>query len=304
MIRSGIFTLLILLTFACKQKETKVATAPVDTVAVKKTEPKEAPKPTYTYQFMPKKDWQALKDSFEGHSHLNILNAINRVDTTHLKRLDSILVPNDYSGEVKDYLPFPDHLAVLDPVNKIILFSNPTQAFAAYEKGHIVHAGPTNTGRKNNPTPSGLYFTNWKSKKSVSTVSDEWILKWNFNIDNRHGIGFHEYGLPGYPASHSCMRLLGADAQYLYYWAEQWILKNSRELAASGTPVLVLGKYPFGEDKPWLQLASDPKALNLSEDSLTAAIQPHLQTILDRQKQRRQLTAPKTINDSLSASSR
>ncbi|MCH5685090.1 hypothetical protein LWM68_13035 [Niabella sp. W65] len=96
------------------------------------------------------KEWQSLKDSFEGLKHLNILNAINRVDTTHLRRLDSILVPNDFSKPLSTYLPFPESIDLIKDVSKIILFSYPTQVFAAYENGKLVLTGPTNMGKKKN----------------------------------------------------------------------------------------------------------------------------------------------------------
>lgn len=298
MIRPAYLFLLPLLTvyfFSCKEKDKKGIPAIIDS-AVKKVQeeviqPKEENvKPSFTYRFIKKKEWQSLKDSFEGADHLDILIALNRVDTTHLKRLDSIIVPDDYSKPLKDYSPFPDHVNLLKDINKIILFSYPAQAFAAYEKGNLILTGPTNMGRKNKPTPQGLFFTNWKAKKTISTVDNEWILKWNFNVHNKWGVGFHEYALPGYPASHSCMRLLGADAQFLYSWADQWILKNDHEIAASGTPVIVFGTYPFGETKPWYKLVEDPNALTISSDSLNAYIQPHLQTILDKQKLREEVS--------------
>ena len=62
-------------------------------------------------------------------------------------------------------------------------------------------------GSKAHQTTRGLHFTNWKGKEIISTVSDEWKLKWNFNIANHEGIGWHQYSMPGYPASHSCLRL-------------------------------------------------------------------------------------------------
>src|SRR5690606_1839885 len=123
-------------------------------------------------------------------------------------------------------------------------------------------------GRKSSKTPTGLFFTNWKSKRSVSTVDDEWILKWNFNVHNKWGVGFHEYALPGYPASHSCMRLLSEDAQFLYNWADQWILKNDQVQLAHGTPVIIFGAYPFGEPRPWFKMVADPKALDIPVDTL------------------------------------
>lgn len=281
--------------FSCKNKEQKSIPDLVDSTMKNVVETiappqKENLKPVITYHWMKKKEWQSLKDSFEGAKHLNILNAINRVDTTHLKRLDSILVPSDFSKPLNVYLPFPENIDQLKDVNKIILFSYPTQVFAAYEKGKLVLTGPTNMGKKKTKTPVGLFFTNWKAKKTISTVDDEWILKWNFNVHNKWGVGFHEYALPGYPASHSCMRLLGADAQFLYGWADQWILKNDHEQLAYGTPVIVFGQYPFGEPRPWFKVIEDPKALDIPQDTLNHYIQPHLQTILEKQQQRESVT--------------
>ncbi|WP_114789088.1 L,D-transpeptidase [Niabella yanshanensis] len=286
--------LLIAAVLSCKNKEQKSLPDIVDSTMKNVVETiappqKENLKPVITYHWMKKKEWQSLKDSFEGAQHLNILNAINRVDTTHLKRLDSILVPSDFSKPLSFYLPFPENIDQLKDVNKIILFSYPTQVFAAYENGKLVLTGPTNMGKKKTKTPGGLFFTNWKAKKTISTVDDEWILKWNFNVHNKWGIGFHEYALPGYPASHSCMRLLGADAQFLYGWADQWILKNDYEQLAYGTPVIVFGQYPFGEPRPWFKVTEDPKALDIPQDTLSHYIQPHLQTILERQQQRQAL---------------
>jgi hypothetical protein len=54
------------------------------------------------------------------------------------------------------------------------------------------------------------FFTNWKAEETTSTFNDEG-LKWNFNIANKLGVGFHQYSLPGYP-SHSCLRLQERDA--------------------------------------------------------------------------------------------
>lgn len=283
--------LLALSLFSCSGKENK--NSPVSNDSSEKkiknkvaaTTQTEQVKPVFSYHFVKRKDWLAQKDSFEGARHLDILTVINRVDTTHLKRLDSILVPNDFSRKPEDYLPFPNHVDLLQDVKKIVIFSYPTQTFAAYEHGNMVLTGVTNMGRKNKPTPEGLFFTNWKAKKTTSTVNDEWVLKWNFNVQNKLGVGFHEYALPGYPASHSCMRLTSSNAQFLYNWAQQWILKGD-ELKAPGTPVIVYGNYPFGKSKPWYQLTENPNAMTIPVDSLNAYIQPYLQTILDKQKLR------------------
>lgn len=276
---------------SCKNNDHKNVPSAIDSTMRKMVETivepqKENLKPTISYHWLTKKEWQSKKDSFEGLNHLDILTALNRVDEVHLKRLDSIIVPNDFSKPLPFYMPFPEQVDLLKDVKKIIFFSYPTQTFAAYENGTLVKTGPTSMGKKSTPTPHGLFFTNWKAKKTISTANDEWVLKWNFNISNKGGVGFHEYALPGYPASHSCMRLLSSDAQFLYSWADQWILKSSQILASSGTPVLVFGKYPFGQTKPWLAVVENSQSLNISTDSLNTYIQPHLKTILEKQHQR------------------
>lgn len=283
--------LLTIYFFSCKEKNKNSFTTIIDSAVTKVQEeviqPKEEnKKPSITYRFIKKKEWQAQKDSFEGAHHLDILALLNRADTIHLKRLDSIIIPNDYSRPLKDYSPFPEHVRLLQDINKIIFFSYPTQIFAAYENGNLVLTGPTNMGRKSKPTPQGLFFTNWKAKKTISTIDKSWILKWNFNVHNKWGVGFHEYALPGYPASHSCMRLLEADAQFLYHWADQWILKNNHEILAYGTPVIIFGSYPFDNEKPWYQLVENPDALIIPTDSLNTIVQPYLQSILDKQEAR------------------
>lgn len=255
-------------------------------------------KPKFSYHFVKKKDWQSQEDSFVGIKHLDLLAAINRVDKTHLKWLDSILVPNDFTKPLQDYMPFPDSIALLGNISKIVLFSYPSQSFAAYQNGKIILTGPTNMGRKSKQTPEGLFFTNWKAVKTRSTIDNSWILKWNFNIQNKLGVGFHQYALPGYPASHSCLRLSEEDARFLYNWADQWILKNN-QLEASGTPVIVFGKYPFGKTKPWNHLVQKPDTLTISKDSINNIIQPHLQKILEKQKQRELVLAQQKSNPTL-----
>ena len=140
-------------------------------------------------------------------------------------------------------------------------------------------------GKKATPTPTGLFSANWKAKETISTVNDEWKLKWNFNVSNAGGVGFHQYQLPGYPASHSCMRLLESDAIWLYNWVDMWILQHN-ELAAQGSPVIIFGQYPFGHSKPWWSLVQNPAALHIPADTLSALIQPNLDKILARQAQR------------------
>lgn len=225
-------------------------------------------------------------------SEIYTIAALNRIDSDHIKRRDTIIVPKEIKANFLDYAPFPHEMNSLNSIPKIIIFSYPIQAYAVYENGSLIKWGPTNMGKKSAQTPRGLFFTNWKGRKVKSTSNDEWILNWNFNISNLGGVGFHQYALPGYPASHSCLRLLDADAQFLYNWAEQWVLEDKNTVKVKGTPVIVYGDYTFGKKGIWNDLVKDSKITNISESQMNAIIEPHIPEILKQQEIR------KTYNDS------
>lgn len=278
---SSILLLLVLvLISSCKKNET---TETKGKVKPKKTIERTKPK-SVSYHFENTKEW--FKTNASDSSKLRIAYAINRTDQKNFVKMDSVIIPADFTGNLVYYLPFPTHVAALEEVSKVILFSYPAQAFAAYENGELMYAGPTNMGRKKDPTPTGLFFTNWKAEKTTSTFNDEWDLKWNFNIENKLGVGFHQYDLPGYPASHSCLRLQENDAKDLYKWADEWILKDRENVKVKGTPVIVFGSYPFDAPKPWYALVKNPKALDLSESEIKTQTQSFIQEILENQKLR------------------
>nr|WP_297309929.1 L,D-transpeptidase [uncultured Flavobacterium sp.] len=210
--------------------------------------------------------------------------ALNRVDTDNLSKRDTIIVPKELKENFIDYSPFPFYTDVLIDVPKFIIFSYPIQAYAVYENGTLIKWGPTNMGKKATQTPRGLFFTNWRGRKVKSTSNDEWILNWNFNISNFGGVGFHQYALPGYPASHSCLRLLDADAQFLYNWCDQWILKDSNTQIAKGTPVIVYGDYAFGKKGIWNELVKDPNITTITLEQLNNEIESHVPEILKQQQ--------------------
>lgn len=249
----------------------------------KKMPVRKAPK-AVSYTLENTKEWLQKN---ENAANLEIALAVNRTDKAFFAKMDSVIIPTDMSGDIAFYLPFPFQVPYLENVDKIIFFSYPTQTFAAYENGILTYTGPTNMGRKKDPTPTGLFFTNWKAEETTSTFDDEWELLWNFNIENKKGVGFHQYELPGYPASHSCLRLQEKDAKYLYEWADQWVLADEENVKFKGTPVLVFGSYNFDAPKPWLQLVKNPKALTISESEMEKITAPYLNTILKEQEKRK-----------------
>ncbi len=205
---------------------------------------------------------------------------INRIDLAHAKRRN-ILVPDSIAGEL-EYAPLPAELEELREIPKFIAVSRRVQAFGAYEYGRLVRWGPTSTGKLSTPTDSGLFFTNWKSRTAVSTDDPTWILNWYFNIMALKGVAFHQYELPGKPASHGCVRLLEEDAQWVYGWAEQWVPGRGSQVKEYGTPVLIFGDYAYGQPAPWLGLATGDRSAVVSSGELRGALSPNLTLIAER----------------------
>jgi len=265
---------IIALSFSCKKNEY---------AATKKAVVRKQPK-SISYTIENTKQW--LETNSQDNSKMRIAMALNRTDKENFMKMDSVIVPADFSGDIEFYLPFPTHVSSLEDIDKIIYFSYPTQTFAAYENGELIYTGPTNMGRKKDMTPTGLFYTNWKAEETTSTFNDEWDLRWNFNVENKLGVGWHQYSLPGYPASHSCLRLQEKDARYLYEWADQWVLADDENVKVKGTPVIVFGSYDFDAPKPWLQLIDDAKALNITENEIDDITSPYMTGILSEQKNR------------------
>jgi hypothetical protein len=278
--KTVLILILLISICSCKREET---------IVIKKTPVRKQPK-SISFHIENTKQW--LEKNMDS-TQLRMVLAVNRTDKTNIIKMDSIIVPEDMTGDIEFYLPFPLEVPYLETVDKIIFFSYPTQTFATYENGILIYTGPTNMGRKKDPTPTGLFYTNWKAEKTTSTFNDEWDLRWNFNIANKLGIGWHQYELPGYPASHSCLRLQEKDAKYLYNWADQWILQDDQTILVKGTPVIVFGKYDFDLPKPWLQLVHNSKAMDISVAEIEKITKPYLNNILSEQKKRAKLITKK-----------
>ncbi|SEM08392.1 L,D-transpeptidase catalytic domain [bacterium A37T11] len=229
-----------------------------------------------------------------------VILALNRIDSNNVKRADTLVVPDSVWTDVTVYSPFPSRVKVLDSVKKIICFAYPIQAFGVYEDGYLVRWGPTSMGRKDAQTPTGLYFANWKAEEHESSVDDEWLLKWNVNVINDQGVGWHLYAMPGYPASHSCMRLLEKDARWLYDWVDEWTIKGDHQIEAQGTPTLIFGSYDFKGRKPWLKLLNDPNANRISEETLTKELEPHLSKIMEEQARTEKVTEAEKVDSASS----
>lgn len=224
-----------------------------------------------------------------GADNVSTVLAINRTDDKHFTKGMVITVPKTFDDPLK-WEFMPQTINAASSIPKLILISQGTQAFGFYENGKLVRSGPVSSGKQSTPTSNGLYFTNWKGKRVISSVNDKWILNWNFNIQNNKGISIHQYSLPGFPASHSCVRMSAADAKWLFDWADQWILTaNGRTELAHGTPVILFGKYDYKNKAPWKQLPTNTLAVHVEQKVVEDIVVNNLVTIQKEQMKREEV---------------
>lgn len=184
---------------------------------------------------------------------LSVLEKLNRADVKHLSRLTQLIVPLSWRDEAA-YSPFPTDYPAALATPQLLIVDQPSQVFAAYEFGKLVRWGPVSSGRQAKPTPSGAFNLNWRARTRSSTLSGEWRLNWYFNFHNMRGLAFHEFELPGVPASHACVRLLARDAMWVYNWGTSWTVDAKGQLTTPGTQVIILGAYQFSAAPPWQAL--------------------------------------------------
>ncbi|MBP9851798.1 MAG: L,D-transpeptidase family protein [Candidatus Pacebacteria bacterium] len=230
-----------------------------------------------------------------GRANVATILALNRIDDKHLYTGITISIPATIGDEAALDVAaafLPETIEAASTIPKLAIVSQRVQAFGFYEFGKLVRSGPVSSGKQSTPTPNRLYFANWKGKEVVSTFSDEWILKWNFNVANFEGIGLHHYAMPGYPASHSCVRFYEPDAEFLYNWGDQWVLDSDGQTKlANGMPVIIFGNYAFGKTAPWKALATDPKATTITQTEIEKLVNDNLETIQKEQQKREQVLA-------------
>ncbi len=203
-----------------------------------------------TYQLRPSAE--VLEDDLSAEE-LRVLQMLNRVDGERIGRMDQVVVPEPWELNPMAHSPFPQEFPSEEAMEKLLVVHQPLQVFGAFENGRLVRWGPVSTGRRDHPTPTGRFFLTWRSRGRHSTVNPEWYLEWYFNFHNERGISFHQYELPGEPASHACVRLLEEDARWIYEWGDGWTLdERGWEVLEEGTPVWILGEYDFDASPPWL----------------------------------------------------
>src|SRR5688572_5546509 len=84
-----------------------------------------------------------------------------------------------------------------------------------YRGDQLVAVSTISTGTDKNPTPKGIFSVLDKKPMHRSIKYDNAPMPFMQRID-QYGVALHAGHLPGYPASHGCIRLPGEFAKRLY----------------------------------------------------------------------------------------
>jgi hypothetical protein len=146
--------------------------------------------------------------------YLLVVNGSGNMSTDKNK----IFVPLDYS--IKPQI-LPEYLAAAASHEKYILVDRRQQYLGLYEWGNLKHCYPISSGVSNS-TPARNFVINFMDEVHNSTLFDEAPMDHALNIFSNYFI--HEGIVPGYPASHGCIRLFPLDARFLFYhWGKPGI---------------------------------------------------------------------------------
>jgi lipoprotein-anchoring transpeptidase ErfK/SrfK len=118
-------------------------------------------------------------------------------------------------------LPTPEPLVAItqppdDPTTGIrVVVSIPQQKLYLFEDGELLDTAPVSTGKRGHPTPTGTFPITQKKVHHRSSKYDNAPMPYMQRLTD-YGIALHAGRVPGYPASHGCIRLPRSFAKKLY----------------------------------------------------------------------------------------
>src|SRR6186997_52454 len=138
----------------------------------------------------------------------------------------------------------------------MVLVSVPEQIMHVYRNGVLIGRSTVSTGAKGHATPGGVFSILEKKEKHHSKKYNNAPMP-NMQRLTWTGIAMHSGNLPGYPASHGCIRMPFDFSQLLF-----------RETSKGGTVVVGDGKVPVPH------LASNPGLLLAPKDLSAQMVRP------------------------------
>ena len=144
-----------------------------------------------------------------------------------------------------EYLWTPE-LAPQGPV--VIVISLPEQQAYVYRNGVRIGVSTVSSGKKGYETPTGVFTILQKRKEHYSNLYDNAPMPYMQRL-TWDGIALHGGNLPGYPASHGCVRLPQAFAEKLFgitRFGDSVVVANAKASPASIVHPAVLAPVTSG----------------------------------------------------------
>jgi hypothetical protein len=139
---------------------------------------------------------------------------------------------------------FPERAPGAGPL--LIIVSIPDQLLHVYRNGIRIAASTVSTGKPGHSTPTGVFTILQKDKHHRSSTYNNAPMP-NMNRLTWSGIALHAGQLPGYPASHGCVRLPLKFSEMLFGITKVGmtvvLADNKSQPASVVHPGMVLGDY-------------------------------------------------------------
>ena len=157
---------------------------------------------------------------FQDLEKADFVARLNGLEPSQLQPKRVIEIPTDWSL-CRSYAPLPKVLPEQTKVPQLTLVDLKTQFLGTYEHGRLTWWCRISPGTDEKPTTTGTCHVEWKDIDHVSNLylDDEGNgLPMHYGVNIGGEFWIHEGFLPGYPASHGCIRLRHTDAKYYYAW--------------------------------------------------------------------------------------
>jgi lipoprotein-anchoring transpeptidase ErfK/SrfK len=223
--------------------------------------------------------------------------------------------------------PTPGREAAKPQGPLIITISIDRQKMKVYDANGLFAETPVSTGMKGHPTPMGVFSVIQKHKWHRSNIYSDAPMPYMQRI-TWSGIAIHAGVLPGYPASHGCIRMPNAFAIKMWNWtrmgarvviapgeispsgfshpllaAQRAAPQPTNEPQADVPPAANSGKISDASTKPAAAQASPEltRALGHADGTKPAAVEPSASAGLRGQTRTADAGAPAAISDAASA---
>ncbi len=191
--------------------------------------------------------FRRTKGNYAAHKAFTTLN---RKELRFVRVGQALVFPDTIIADMRAYSVFPYYYPGAKNIKKIIMVSNLYQAYGCYEYGKLVRFAAVNSGKERTPTYPGRYAITWKERDHLSSIDSNWHMPFTLNFHRHAGSAFHKFTMPGYPASHSCVRQFYDDAEWLYYWVDtEKYDADGKPIPFSGTPVVIIDYYDYRPEK-------------------------------------------------------